>query len=269
MRLGSVRWHARVCRVAALLCHLSSSPPRHRRMSKNPFNVTYTPAPTIAALTVLRIAQAHTRSTTTLSRAITSLPLSLRRPAFPHAMRGYKIRPLPFVCPCPHRCLPPVSHPGHASPLFLSLHRCQAASRAFCPRVQVPEHPPTSVKLLEVWPTSLTTRVARHRLRTPVRSATVSSSYSDALRSPFLVGPMHGIVMIPWGSTFPSSGRWALAACRTMLERWVRTAGCRASRERSHACSRTLSGRCARAGLAGLWAMRAGRRFTPEMPRAT
>jgi hypothetical protein len=39
-------------------------------------------------------------------------------PHCPHAMRGYKRRPLPFVCPRPHRCLPSVSRPGRALPLF-------------------------------------------------------------------------------------------------------------------------------------------------------
>jgi hypothetical protein len=36
-------------------------------------------------------------------------------------------------------------------------------------------------KLAEAWPTSLTTGAARHRRRAPVRSATTSPSYSDAL----------------------------------------------------------------------------------------
>jgi hypothetical protein len=96
-------------------------------------------------------------------------------------MHDYKRRPLPFVCSCPHRCLPLVSRPSRASPPFLPLRRCQATSRAFRPRVQVPEHPPTSEKLPDAWLTSPTTGATRHRRRTLVTSTTASPSYSDAL----------------------------------------------------------------------------------------
>jgi hypothetical protein len=48
-----------------------------------------------------------------------SLPPSAG-PCCPHTMRGYDRRPLPFVCPRPHCCLPPVSRPGRASPLFFT-----------------------------------------------------------------------------------------------------------------------------------------------------
>jgi hypothetical protein len=47
--------------------------------------------------------------------------------------------------------------------------------------VQVPEHPPTSEKLPEAWPTSPTTGATGHHCRAPVRSSTASPSNSDAL----------------------------------------------------------------------------------------
>jgi hypothetical protein len=186
-----------------------------------------------------------------------------------HAMRGYKRRPLPFICPCPHQCLPPVSHPDRASPLFLPPRRCQASSRAIHPRVQVPEHPPTLEMLPEAWSTSLTTGATQHHCRAPVRSATASSSYSVALPLTFCCRASAWDSHDTKGSTFPSSGRWALTAGRAMVEQCACTARCRASRERSRARSRTPSGRCAWAGLAGFWATRAGRQSMSSRPRAT
>jgi hypothetical protein len=61
-------------------------------------------------------------------------------------------------------------------------------------------------------------------------------------RSPSLTEPVRGIVTMLWGSTFPSSGHWALATGRAMMERCARTAGCRASRECSRTCSRRRAG---------------------------
>jgi hypothetical protein len=68
--------------------------------------------------------------------------------------------------------------PPH-SPLFLLLRQCQPASRAFHLRqCQAPTHLGEASRGVTNFPT---TRAARHRRRTPVRSATASPSYSDAL----------------------------------------------------------------------------------------
>jgi hypothetical protein len=127
-------------------------------------------------------------------------------PRCPHAMRSYKRGPSRSFCLRPQHCLPLVSRPGLASPMFLPLCRCQASSRTFHPRVQVLEHPPTSEKLPEAWPTSPTTGATRHRRCAPVRSATASPSYSDALPPAFSCWPVRALATMPWGSTFLSSG---------------------------------------------------------------
>jgi hypothetical protein len=61
-------------------------------------------------------------------------------------------------------------------------------------------------------------------------------------RPPFLAEPVHGIAMVPRGSTFSSSGHWSLAASCAIVECCARTVGCRASRERSGARSRLRTG---------------------------
>jgi hypothetical protein len=262
-------WRTLAYRVALSSATPWPAHPSQRRMNKRPPRRLHTrPLPLRCRCCTLLCVRALSSLCCHAEPSPPSLPPCVG-PRCPHAMCGYKRRPLPFVCPCPHPCLPTVSHLGRASPLFLPLCRCQATSRAFRPRVQVSEHPPTSENLLQAWPTSPTTGAARHRRRAPVRSATASPSYSDTLPLPFLTGPVRGIVTIPWGSTFSSSGRWALAVGRTTVEHCARTAGCRASRERSHVRTRMPSGHCARASLTGLWAARAGHRSTLGRPRAT
>jgi hypothetical protein len=58
----------------------------------------------------------------------------------------------------------------------------------------------------------------------------------------FLAGPVRGLATIPWGSTFPSSGHWALTADHTTVEHYARTASCRGSRAHSHARPRRRAG---------------------------
>jgi hypothetical protein len=178
-RRGSVRWHTCVCHVAALLCPLSSSPPRHRRMDKNPFSVTSTLAPAIIALAALYTARSLYRHVDP-SRHLPPSLLAKARIA-PTQCEAIKEDTFLSFCLRPHHCLPPVSRPYRASPLFLPLCRCRAASHAFRPLVQVPEHPPTSEKLPETWSVSPNTEAARHRHRASVRSATTSPSCSNAL----------------------------------------------------------------------------------------
>jgi hypothetical protein len=173
------------CRVALSSATPWPAHPCQRRTDKHP------PRHLHARLLPLRrhcCALLRARALPSLCRRAEPSPPSLppcTGPRCPHAMHGYKRRSLPFVCPCPHRCLPQVNRPGRASPQFLPLRLCQATSRAFHPHVQVPEYPPTSEKLPEAWPTSLTIGAARHRRRALVRSTTASSSYSDALQLAF------------------------------------------------------------------------------------
>jgi hypothetical protein len=61
-------------------------------------------------------------------------------------------------------------------------------------------------------------------------------------RPHFHAGPVRGIATIPWGSTVPSSGHWALVAGRTTMERCARIAGCRASHARSRRRASTAPG---------------------------
>jgi hypothetical protein len=58
----------------------------------------------------------------------------------------------------------------------------------------------------------------------------------------FLAGSVRGLATMLWGSTFPSSGHWALVADHATVERCGSTVGCRASRARSRACSRRRAG---------------------------
>jgi hypothetical protein len=91
-------------------------------------------------------------------------------PCCPHSMRSYKRRPLPFICLCPHRCLPPVKPPRSclasisAAP---SVPSCLTSLLSSCAGPGAPTRP--RVQVLE------------HHHRAPVRSATMSPSYSDAL----------------------------------------------------------------------------------------
>jgi hypothetical protein len=135
----------------------------------------------------------HARALQSLSRRAEPSPPSLPPCIGP--------RCLPFSAP--HHCLPPVSHPGRASPLFLLLHRCQATSRAFRPHVRVPEHPPTSEKLPEAWLTSSTTGAARHHRRTSVRSATASPSYSYGGAPSYHLATGHSRLVAPRWSAVP------------------------------------------------------------------
>jgi hypothetical protein len=61
-------------------------------------------------------------------------------------------------------------------------------------------------------------------------------------RPPFLAEPVCGIATMPSGSTFPSSGHWALTINRAIVENCAHTVGCQASQERSRARSRRRVG---------------------------
>jgi hypothetical protein len=134
-----MRWHAHARRVATTSHPLSSSPPRQRRTDKRP----------PCGLHVRPLPLRHRCYTLLRARAILSLcrhtelwggslpPCAC--PRCPHAMHGYKRKPLPLVCPCPHRCLPPVSHPGRASPLFSTTSSVPSHLTHLSPRTQVPK----------------------------------------------------------------------------------------------------------------------------------
>jgi hypothetical protein len=113
-----MHWHTHACHVATTSHPLSSSPPRQWRTNKcPPCNLHTRPLPLRhRCCALLRV-----RALPSLCHRAEPSPPSLPPcvgPRCPQAMRGYKRRPLPIVCPRPHRCLPPVSHPGRASPLF-------------------------------------------------------------------------------------------------------------------------------------------------------
>jgi hypothetical protein len=121
-----VRWHARVCRVTALIHPLSSSPPRHRCMDKTP---SASPPRQSAAAVASLLRPATRMSTPALPprRAVTCLSLSLHSLRCFYATRGYKRSPpLHLIL---NRA---VSASGKLSPphclCFLPLHQCQAAS---------------------------------------------------------------------------------------------------------------------------------------------
>jgi hypothetical protein len=98
-RVGTMHWHARVCRVAASihpLVQLTSSPTAYEQTSS-----ASPPRKVVATVTsLLRIAARVSTLTLPPRRAVTSLSLShCTSPRCPHAMRGYK-RDLPRAC-CP------------------------------------------------------------------------------------------------------------------------------------------------------------------------
>jgi hypothetical protein len=135
-------------------------------------------------------------------------------PRCPHAMRGYK-RDLP----------------------------CAFYPRPWFHRPPVLEHPITSEHLSEAWPTSPTTRAARHRRCASVSSPPLSPAFLALswrsrpcqAGSPCTLGT-HGedLVVVRAVAT--------LRACATIVVRYVR--------------SRVPSGCCAQADLTVLWAAR-------------
>jgi hypothetical protein len=175
-----VCWRTLACRVALSsatpwLAHLS----QRRTGKRPPHRLHARPLPLRRRCCTLLRARALPSLYRRTESSTPSPPLCVG-PCCPLAMHGYKGgHPLCLV----HTSAMSASgkpSPSH-SPLFLPLRRCQAASCAFRPRVQVPEHPPTLEKLPEAWPTSPTTGATRHHRRAPVRSATASPSFSDAL----------------------------------------------------------------------------------------
>jgi hypothetical protein len=113
-------------------CHLLASSPVPTAYGQTP---SASPPRKAAATTMSLLRHAMCACTLIALSLHQANPLSLppcAGPRCPHAMRGSRTRPLSFICPSHHHCLPPISHPSHASPLFLLLRRCQAA---FHPRV--------------------------------------------------------------------------------------------------------------------------------------
>jgi hypothetical protein len=122
-RVGTMRWHAYVCHVAASirpLVQLTSSPTAYGQMPS-----TLPPRKAAATATSLLRLAARARS---LCRRAEPSPPSLSPcsgPRCPHAMHGYK------------RDLPHAFYP-----------------RLWFHRLSVPEHPITLKQLLEAWQTS-------------------------------------------------------------------------------------------------------------------
>jgi hypothetical protein len=118
-----VRWHSHVCRVAALIHPLSSSPPRRRQTNKNS-------NPSCArhgARCYPRCALRHASARSLCHRA------ELSTPSLP---------------PCTGLCCPRVMH-GYKRDL-----PCVFCSRLWLRCPPVPEHQPISEQLPEAWPTS-------------------------------------------------------------------------------------------------------------------
>jgi hypothetical protein len=130
--IARVCWRHSLRHMDTWMPHLSSSPLHHRRTDKNPFSVTSTPAPTIAALAVLCTALAHARFATAPSH---HLPLSLlarTRGASTQytAIKGGDL----CISSAPALCPPLVSHHRHTRLCFPPLHQCQAISPHLSPR---------------------------------------------------------------------------------------------------------------------------------------
>jgi hypothetical protein len=89
---------------------LSSAPPRQWHTDKCPLRHTSTQGRCHCDIAVAPCCVRKHSRRSTVEPSSPSLP-PCAGPCCPHTMRGYKRRPLPFICPRAHRWLPPVSRP--------------------------------------------------------------------------------------------------------------------------------------------------------------